>query len=67
MGKLSYKQTAVGNIGSLGRDADLRLVPPDCPSNMALSCLRAEPVQLRSLTSPCQLRRLGNPSAGKTK
>jgi hypothetical protein len=48
MRKSSYKQTAVGNIGSLGRDAGLRL--PDCRS-MALSCLKAKPVQLRSLTS----------------
>ncbi len=51
MRKSSYKQTAVGNIGSLGRDADLRLVPPDCSSNMALNCLKAKAVQLRSLTS----------------
>jgi len=43
MRKSSYKQTAVGNIGSLGRDAAVRLVPPDCPSNMAMS-LRAKPV-----------------------
>jgi hypothetical protein len=51
MRKSSYKQTAVGNIGSLGRDADIRLMPPGCPSNMALSCLRAKPVHLGSLAS----------------
>jgi hypothetical protein len=51
MRKSSYKQTAVGNIGLLGRDAGVRLVPPDCPFNMALNCLKAKPVQLRSLMS----------------
>lgn len=66
MRKSSYKQTAVGNIGLLGRNADLGLMP-DCPSNMTLSCLAANPV-LSDLGRPhALLRRVEAPPMGKTR
>jgi len=65
MRKSSYKQTAVGNISSLGGDADLRLVSPDRPSNMALSCLGANPVRSHLWWPHALLRRVETPPTGE--
>jgi len=67
MRKSSYKQTAVSNIGSLGSNADLRLVPPDRPSNMALSCLGASPVRSDLWWPHALLRRVETPPTGETR